>query len=1010
MLRNKVNCLSDSSSEIHMHDVVDNLLAKLEALCRECRSTRTDNALSVLCEGLRSLSAHVRAKCMDVFAALGRPKLWLLANQIGDLVLWHTDDSDARVRERAFDCLRIWSVYAPEEITEPKLVGSSSRPEQSQCQNSTAQERLGWMKTNLDSVYASACRGLLDAETVVRRTSLLLVARLSTLWPHYELTDPLAMGLPFPSGSSDRVALGQSSCGPILMADDAFARICVRLQDPARQVRQLAVQLLSELANSVASSCLIQTLEKMVMTDRRVRRAKSDETPMTAKVGKRGASEPATGSGSIMSTGPSGAIISGLEDDYFEVRCATLATVTHLASLNTEFASGCQDLLVDMLTDDIQEVRLAAVCALGAVGDQVPLQSEQVAIITSALAESSGRIRRRLHQLLARCRLSSAPCLVSLLDGLLHNLRRYPQDRDSLWRCAASVGRRHPAFVETCLSSLLRTHSWLSGPEPNWEDPAYLTVLLLVLNAEPGAPGIPAKFPRHISATKVYLRELVPGLLPKRTAPSSDGPDDRVVPMKRLRSDSDGSCAGLESLCRFLLDLISRIVRVLTDIQSNLPNTTTDEGEATETPGKNEIRLTQKRYIFLQRRLSLLTRLVFTDLCRTVRCLDRTGQLNGLVEWMVLLSTAGWCLISSLLDPSPSSSVTSSDVVNESSERISALEVCPGLSAPQRRRISSLLKRTFNMVLKAEYLFIGKTKEEQNLVCQLSETVLSLIRKISMGGPPDYQLVTRGLSVLIPLFSGLIAADKTDSSVRSHSLLLPSMNRLFPVYVSLLQPSSMDIASDTARLHGPHHTLPAFLSAKLNDEADEGSIWTVPTHNSQSVSSNIIPEIRFTATIATASVRIRAIIIGLSLESAREHICVLFRRPDVAHVQHREPVNRHTTASGLHEWWPPVSSWHLLDEGLPLSYDELHPHTEVVERVELRAHMELTAGRWSDAGTVEIGLGYYLERSVASGQPTEDQVVSSVPVQAKHRIILPLTPISLFAKVRFVPSAPIPQW
>ncbi|VEL38344.1 unnamed protein product [Protopolystoma xenopodis] len=64
----------------------------------------------------------------------------------------------------------------------------------------------------------------------------------------------------------------------------------------------------------------------------------------------------------------------------------------------------------------------------------VPVNGDQVSIITSALAESSGRIRRLLHGLLARCRLASPSCLVSLLDGLLTNLRRYPRDRFSLWQ------------------------------------------------------------------------------------------------------------------------------------------------------------------------------------------------------------------------------------------------------------------------------------------------------------------------------------------------------------------------------------------------------------------------------------------------------------------------------------------------------------------------------------------------------------------------------------------------
>ncbi|VDQ14871.1 unnamed protein product [Trichobilharzia regenti] len=68
----------------------------------------------------------------------------------------------------------------------------------------------------------------------------------------------------------------------------------------------------------------------------------------------------------------------------------------------------------------------------------------------------------------------------------------------------------------------------MSGPEPVKEDPAYLTVLLLVLNAEPNVPGMQAKFPRHI-----YLQELLPSLLPK--TPVDDGFQDyspTVIPNK----------------------------------------------------------------------------------------------------------------------------------------------------------------------------------------------------------------------------------------------------------------------------------------------------------------------------------------------------------------------------------------------------------------------------------------------------------------------------------------------
>lgn len=76
--------------------------------------------------------------------------------------------------------------------------------------------------------------------------------------------------------------------------------------------------------------------------------------------------------------------------------------------------------------------------------------------------------------------------------------------------CAAAVGRRHPAFVEVCVYNLLRAHPWLSEPEPAREDAAYITVLLLVLNAHPGAPGIAAHFPRHLITSQVGLKSQNP--------------------------------------------------------------------------------------------------------------------------------------------------------------------------------------------------------------------------------------------------------------------------------------------------------------------------------------------------------------------------------------------------------------------------------------------------------------------------------------------------------------------
>ncbi|KAF7231962.1 hypothetical protein EG68_09532 [Paragonimus skrjabini miyazakii] len=968
-------------------------------------------------EAFGSLSAHVRAKCIDLLAARAGPKFWLRAGYAGDLVLWHTDDGDARVRERAFACLRVWLSPSTEKM-------AVTQPLTNQ-QALLHQERLSWSKSNLDAIYYAACRGLSDVELVTRHTSLLLLAQLSTTWPRYELTDPPAVG---PAS----ISISKISTDPIYLIDDAFARVCTRLHDPGRQVRQLAAQLLSDLAKSVSDDYLIRTLEKTVMSDRQVRHSTLDRGPILLPTNQK-RSDPLTvsnrsnsvGSVGIMSAGLSGAIISGLEDDFFEVRCATLSTVTHVASLSTRFASNCQDLLVDMLTDDIQEVRLAAVRALGAVGDQMPLQSEQVAIITSALAEGSGRIRRRLHQLLSRCRLASAPCLISLLDGLLRNLRRYPQDRDSLWRCAASVGRRHPVFVETCLSSLLRTHSWLSGPEPNREDPAYLTVLLLVLNAEPGAPGMPAKFPRHLAATKTYLRELVPNLLPKTVRPIDSDSDELAIPMtKRARLDSLEDVANntaANSLCHFLIKIIKRLINLSLGFRDWLSLVSTGSKPSPESSGVGLSHTCFPHETLIRQKLSLYSRLVFTDLRTSVQRLDRVGQLDGLVQWVILLAASGWCLLSVVLESISRPALLSHGLKSVSLDNPSQTVPSTGCQP------SRLLTKALHMVLRAQHLFIGKTAVESDLVLTLAEQVLCLIKTVRLEGCCNPTLVSRSFDAITSLLMVLINDSESSSTTPKHLFadspdsydsslaLLASAKRLFPVCVILVQPSTVG-SSMTSDVAPGYPRIPAIISTKLNDEVDEGG-WEIPNRIAQScqptvTTTNAIPEVRFTATMATVSIRIRAIMIGVKLDEAREHVCVLFRRPDHLHTDR----SGNSPATGLHKWWPPSSSWHLLDDDLTNTHDESSQSalTSGVDRIELRAHLELSAGRWSDAGTVEIGLGYCVdspfERSAQSNMSTGLNLTFGSLLSNQKSFVLFLTPRLLFAKCRLIPCAPVSQW
>ncbi|CAH8540026.1 unnamed protein product [Schistosoma turkestanicum] len=942
----------------------EKFLAKLHNL--PATATQELSVLGVINEAFACPSAHVRSGCLDVLAGWNSPQICLNAGSAGEVVLWHTGDGDPRVRDRAFHCLLTWL------CTLNAVLKSNEFNRSGKAKYINNHKETGWFETNLESVYSAACQGLLDSEELVRRTSLHVLGKLSTIWPHHNITDAPVFNLN--SLISSKRCL-DSDLDEIQLVDDAFIRVCCRLQDPSRSVRQLAAQIMADLAKFVTENCLLQTLEKTVMTDRQVRRYMMENDVKSKNKSKNKNSNTTNNNNphstmdnrtqatkhvnsdsiNLISTGCNGAIISGLEDDYFEIRCTTLATLTHIASLNTRFALNCQDLLVDMLTDDIQDVRLAAVRALSVVGDKVPVKSEQVAIITSALAEGSGRIRRRLHHLLSQCRLASAPCLISLLDGLLQNLRRYPEDRDNLWRCAASVGKNHPIFVEMCLSSLLRTHSWLNGPEPIKEDPAYLTVLLLVFNAEPNVPGMLAKFPRHVTSTKIYLQELLPSLLPK-TAVSDEfqsiSPWD--LPNKKLCMNIDtalnkyitsSSSLSMEhgSLYQFIAATIYRICKLFTMIHHELLSYSISSYETAiikqnhlDTKS-NSINLRLPSYKYQSHRYTLLSHLIYHDLIHCIKKLNSNEQLKNLLYWLHLITMIGWYLLSahfmhqfhSLSSP-PTSTVA--DVHSPWTNHVeqNRTSTTPTTTTTTHHsiideRIVKLLSKALRNSLKINHLFSGKTNSESRYTLELCSNIFNLVNLFNnhhhqfnvqyllnalqsiinllsnsnsnqQNGKATFSshstLTSSSLSTHHPTASVILNNnrkrsfptelnidhgddaddDDADEYVRMIDYLIDLSKRLIPVYAVLLQPanntnnpaSQMDTRSIISLNNYYHHPSNDHLMMKVNDNDLSTS------SSSNQINGNIvIPEIRFTAIIASAMIRIRAIIVGLNIEAAR---------------------------------------------------------------------------------------------------------------------------------------------
>ena len=88
-----------------------------------------------------------------------------------------------------------------------------------------------------------------------------------------------------------------------------------------------------------------------------------------------------------------------------------------------------------------------------------------------ALEDFSIEVREGLYKMLASCSLETTTCLKMCIEKILDNLRKYPQDKKSTYRCMQSIGGNHADVTLPLVPELLSVHPFFDTPEPDVEDP-----------------------------------------------------------------------------------------------------------------------------------------------------------------------------------------------------------------------------------------------------------------------------------------------------------------------------------------------------------------------------------------------------------------------------------------------------------------------------------------------------------------------------------------------------------
>ncbi|XP_018574117.1 integrator complex subunit 4 [Anoplophora glabripennis] len=361
-------------------------------------------------------------------------------------------------------------------------------------------------------IYIDVCEALKDDYEIVRHVVLKLIWLLGNTYPENEILLP---------GSEHEIRL----------IDDAFGKICNGVTDLSMQVRTLASKLLGGM-KLVSPKFLNQTLDKKLMSNMRRKRtahelAWENVTSGEWASGKKWADDAPrelldAESISLMSSGACGAFVHGLEDEFLEVRSAAVESLCQLSISNPQFANMALDFLVDMFNDEIEDVRLKAIDSLRMISEHIILRDDQLETILGALEDFSQDVREGLHGMLASCKMSTTAGLKMCVEKLLDNLKRYPQDKRSTFKCLQKIGSQHPELVLPLVPQFLNIHPFFDTAEPDVENPQYICLLILILNAAQHSLTILPLLEPHTLRHYLYLRDTMTQYVPILNLPDSN--------------------------------------------------------------------------------------------------------------------------------------------------------------------------------------------------------------------------------------------------------------------------------------------------------------------------------------------------------------------------------------------------------------------------------------------------------------------------------------------------------
>eukprot|EP00347_Sterkiella_histriomuscorum_P005629 403355867 len=197
-----------------------------------------------------------------------------------------------------------------------------------------------------------------------------------------------------------------------------------------------------------------------------------------------------------------------LEDDSMVVRLSGINTMSHFANQVKDIRPRCLNFLIDMLNDEIDEVRTGALHGIAFFNEISELKDSEVNIVLFNLTEDNQRLRDEIYRFFGMTIITKPELFQKLLNKLFENLRAFgKKDQHQIFQLLKELGNSHSQLVEKMFNKILGIDKRFQAIDPIWTDIIFVAKMILVYSASQQIPQIFYEAPSFVEKSLNYLKD-----------------------------------------------------------------------------------------------------------------------------------------------------------------------------------------------------------------------------------------------------------------------------------------------------------------------------------------------------------------------------------------------------------------------------------------------------------------------------------------------------------------------